>query len=336
MAKNNRNNKNKPQAPQVKPAEIPAPEPDLKAKEDAKPGESEEKVSAKEIRDLRREEYDRHIDLFQFYCGISLKANLYFYLITGGITSFYFSALSRSANSTESSGLGPLSFIEVSFLLPIFMSGVLGGVFFYGRHLWMEVVESIADIRDDLSKDGLSIKKTPEVGLLASLLLIFGSLFFLVGCALTVLVVVQMINRDVWSPDHTLDDLLRRPQSYLILLPAVLILLAGVLLPIRARRINWRLKGLRERRRRKLFKKWSAQLQEPKLDNPNHRFRDRLRSYRLKDSFLYYQLLPHLSEQTVEAIKHGEPSRSLILEDLKKLEIKWGLAPPGPSTSIQK
>lgn len=323
----NRNSRSQRQAPQAKPEETTAQKPDSKGAGNSEPGQPEQEALAKEIRDLRREEYDRHISLFQFYCDIALKANLYFYLITGGITSFYFNTLSQSANSGQGTGPSPLRFIEVSFLLPIFLSGVLGGVFFYGRRLWLEVVESIDEIRDDLSAHGLSIKKTPEVSLLASLLLIFGSLFFLVGCALTVLMAVQMKNRNEWSKNHSWDELLRTPKSYLILLPTVVILFAGMILPKFAHSINWVIKRLRQRKRRRLIRKWSAKLRKAKLDDPGYRF---------KDTFLYYRLRPHLGEETIRIIKTGTFSTSLIMEDLEELKVKWELAAPAPPADDRK
>lgn len=316
-----RNGRHNQQAAHVKPADTPAWRLHVEEAKALHPEPPPLEAPEEEILKLRREEYDRHIDLFKFYCDIALKANLYFYLITGGITSFYFNSLSRSsANySGDNQSPTPMSFIEVSFLLPIFMSGVLGGVFFYGRHLWLEVVDSIGEIRDDLSARGLSIKKTPEVSLLASLLLIFGSLFFLVGGALTLLVAVQMKNSKVWSINNDWDELFRTPKSYLILLPAVVILIAGIFLPFCAPFINWALKRRRERRRRRLIRKWSAKLQKLTLDNPRYPF---------KDSFLYYRLHPHLSEETNRGIKNGTFPKHHIEQDLEKLKLKWGLGSP--------
>lgn len=325
----------------------PAQHPAAKEAAEAKTEEPEKDVIERENRALKREEYDRHINLFKFYCNIALKANLYFYLITGGITSFYFNTLSRinfntlsQINNPDSTPdaqlstiLSSLKYIEVSFLLPIFMSGVLGGVFLYGRLLWLEIVETIEEIREDLNKRGLLIKKTPEVGLLASLLLIFGGLFFLVGIALIVLMAVQMKNNPakVWTTNQSwrgTGGLLHTPQFYLILTPAVLILIAGILLPRWASGINWNIKRLRIWKRRRLIEKLFTELEQEsaKLQNPKLNKRD----CRFKDSLLYYKLRPHLSEKTVKMINKRKFDKALplIMRDLTKLEIKWELIEP--------
>jgi hypothetical protein len=290
--------------------EEPKLESDLKKAEASKETVPEQ-ATPKEERDLRREEYDRHIDLFKFYCEIALKGNLYFYLITGGITSFYFNTTIRN------------NFIEVSFMLPIFMSGVMGGIFIYGRHLWFEVVESIDVIREDLTKRGLVIKKTPEVSLLASLLLIFGWLFFVVGGALTVLMAVQMKNSGVWAAYNTWlgeGGLLRTGRPYFILLPAVLILLSGFLLPYRAFWINWKIKRGRKWFRRRFVKNRLAELED--LESVD--------SFTFKDSLLYYRLRPHLSETTLDSIRVGTLEKHHLSRDLEELEIAWELKPPKP------
>jgi hypothetical protein len=323
----NRDSENEQQVADLEPEEKPEQKLETKGTGNSKSKTRKKEVPERENRNLKREEYNRHINLFKFYCDIALKANLYFYLITGGITSFYFSALSQSNNSGANSRSGPMSVIEVSFLLPIFMSAVLGGVFFYGRHLWSEIVETVAEIRDELSALGLSIKKTPEVGLLASLLLIFGSLFFLVGSALTVLMAVQMKNSGVWSSDKTWGGLFNNPKSYLILLPAIVIIIAGIILPYQASWINWMIKRLRKHNRRKLIKRLRTELQGPELNDANYRF---------KDSFLYHKLLPYLSEGTIKNINTGKLKRSLIERDLKKLEKRWKLNLPAISTNDQK
>jgi hypothetical protein len=64
-------------------------------------------------------QYNVHVDLYKFYLDIGLKANAFFYAITGGILSFYL------AHSKE-----PL--MKFALILPVAMSLVLAALFFYG------------------------------------------------------------------------------------------------------------------------------------------------------------------------------------------------------------
>ena len=85
-------------------------------------------------RELLWRQYNLHVDLYKFYLDIALKVNVFFYVITGGILTFYF------ANSNE-------RLIRYSLLLPIILSIGFGGVFIYGSILMSVVREDIFRIR---------------------------------------------------------------------------------------------------------------------------------------------------------------------------------------------
>jgi hypothetical protein len=146
------------------------------------------------------EEYKLHIDLYKFYMDIALKANLFFYAISGGILTY---CLGKYKD---------VNLIKYSLLLPILMSIVFGGIFIYGARTWYRVMERMVgsiekptgkfrrkvfywiaqfvagakrhqilkiDVREELKE-----VQTPSLQMLFWLLLIFGILFFIVGASM--------------------------------------------------------------------------------------------------------------------------------------------------------
>src|SRR6185436_12214741 len=85
-------------------------------------------------------QYNLQIELYKYYLDLSIKANSFFYFITGSILAFYF------ANST-------LPLIKYSLLLPMIMSVAFGGIFFYGSFLIGVVRSEIFTLRDKLGFD---------------------------------------------------------------------------------------------------------------------------------------------------------------------------------------
>jgi hypothetical protein len=124
-------------------------------------------------RELLWRQYNLHVDLYKFYLDISLKLNVFFYLITGGILTFYF------ANSSE-----PL--IRYSLLLPIILSVAFGGVFIYGSILMSVIRRDIFQIRDNLNLD-----VAPDVRVLSVLLRVFAIIFFVVAASMILLMVLR-------------------------------------------------------------------------------------------------------------------------------------------------
>ena len=124
-------------------------------------------------RELLWRQYNLHVDLYKFYLDIALKLNVFFYVITGGILTFYF------ANSNE-------RLIRYSLLLPIILSVAFGGVFIYGSILMSVIRTDIFQIRDKLNLD-----VAPDVRVLSVLLRVFAIIFFVVAASMILLMVLR-------------------------------------------------------------------------------------------------------------------------------------------------
>ena len=121
-------------------------------------------------KDPRWLEYDHHIKLYQYYLDIALKANMFFYGITGGILAFIYKDVDKGSKFT------------LALLLPILMSFSFAVVFLYGAYVGREVTYTIRVL-----KRQLGIKRAPDVQILSLSLLFFGFIFIVV---LVVLVIV--------------------------------------------------------------------------------------------------------------------------------------------------
>lgn len=116
------------------------------------------------------------IETYRFYFNLALQINGFFYLTTGAVLAFYLK------EPTEPPASGHLVYF---LLLPILIGSVLGGVFIYGARLQKDSSIRIERLRRDLNAcAGLGIRRIPDIHLLRLLLLIFGSIFFLVTAAL--------------------------------------------------------------------------------------------------------------------------------------------------------
>jgi hypothetical protein len=124
-------------------------------------------------RELLWRQYNLHVDLYKFYLDIALKLNVFFYVITGGILTFYF------ANSAE-------RLIRYSLLLPIILSIAFGGVFIYGSILVSVIRKDIFRIRDKLD-----LEVAPDVRVLSVLLRVFAIIFFVVAASMILLMVLR-------------------------------------------------------------------------------------------------------------------------------------------------
>lgn len=125
-------------------------------------------VLAEERRKEKWEEYKIHIELYKYYLDIFLKASLALLGITGGILTFYFNDKTASR-----------SLIEKALLLPFAFSLAYAGVYYYGAWLWCEV-----SITVELLRKQLGIERVPDIQILSALLIVFGTMFYVVGVAL--------------------------------------------------------------------------------------------------------------------------------------------------------
>ncbi len=120
-------------------------------------------------REMLWRQYNLYTDLYKYYFDIALKANGFFYLVTGGILTYFLTHTNEP-------------YIRLSLLLPIILSIGLGVIFIYGSRL-------VPEIRDDIfaKSEELALKTAPEFRVLNLSLLIFGAIFFVVAISLIVL-----------------------------------------------------------------------------------------------------------------------------------------------------
>lgn len=110
-----------------------------------------------------------YVDLYRFYLDLSVKVQLFYYGITGAILSFYFT-------HTQD----PL--VRYALCLPILMSFVFSGIFFYGAHLTPILRRDLFAIRDKLG-----LVTAPDMGVLAIVLRASAIFLLVVGIGLVIL-----------------------------------------------------------------------------------------------------------------------------------------------------
>jgi hypothetical protein len=116
--------------------------------------------------ELLWKQYALHVDLYKFYLDLTIKANVFYYAVTGAILSYYFQGASDGV-------------ARYALWLPIVMSFGLGGIFLYGTKLLAVVRKDVFYIRDKLG-----LETAPEFMLLTVFLWVTGLIMFLVGVAL--------------------------------------------------------------------------------------------------------------------------------------------------------
>lgn len=120
-------------------------------------------------REILWRQYNQHTDLYKFYLSLALKANIFYYGITGAILSYYLAH----------TNIGP---IKYSLLLPIILSISMGLIFLYGAFLMKFPRKEMFNIRDELGLD-----TAPDFNILSIFLIIFGIVLFLVAVSLILL-----------------------------------------------------------------------------------------------------------------------------------------------------
>lgn len=114
-----------------------------------------------------------HAELYQHYLELVLKFNVFYYAVTGGILSFYFS--NKADVGMPRYGL---------LLFPVAMSVGFGGLFLYGATLVKVSRKDVLDI-----SRALGLRVFPEMRVLTVLLVVSGVLFFLVAATLATITV---------------------------------------------------------------------------------------------------------------------------------------------------
>jgi len=122
----------------------------------------EEKQEPSE-REILWRQYNLYIELFKFYLTLALKANIFYYVLTGAILTYYF------ANSEK-------ELIKHSLLLPGILGIIMGGMFMYGAFLIKILKREVHHIKKELN-----LKTPPDFNVLFVFLIIFGIMIIIVG-----------------------------------------------------------------------------------------------------------------------------------------------------------
>ncbi len=117
-------------------------------------------------RELLWRQYHSYLELYKYYLELSLKGNVFFYLITGSILTFYFTNPDKLL-------------VKYSLILPIVMSLALGFAFLLRAYLTKGLGKDFIDL-----SSRLGFNTCPTVKILIVLLYSFGSIFIIVALAM--------------------------------------------------------------------------------------------------------------------------------------------------------
>ena len=151
----------------------------------SEPGSPERDRSPEQRDQIRIKEYELHIALYQFYFKLGLDVVSFFFLLTGGIVAYVLTNYKRSPKTKIRNVEFPI--LKLALLLPILLSGVFGWTFVYAANKWLAVVGKVRRFRIYLG-----LEKVPDMEMMYVLLLVFGYIFFVVGVALILLMLIDI------------------------------------------------------------------------------------------------------------------------------------------------
>jgi len=115
-------------------------------------------------------QYATYVDLFKFYLDTALKANIWFYSITGAILTYYFKEESARPDSPVTTPL------DHALVLPMVLGIGLGVIFLFGSTQANDMRNKLNYIRDELKLPGM-----PHVHVLIYFLALAGFLHIAVS-----------------------------------------------------------------------------------------------------------------------------------------------------------
>lgn len=132
--------------------------------------------------DLKRgwEEYKLYAGFFQFFLDFGLKANVFFYGITGVILTILYNSGSPRAELSIRERLGT----EVVVLLlgtPFIIGVALAVAFISGAYLWAKIANQMYDAQ---AEQKIELMMPPRLHYLTVMLTVFGTIFLLVSAGL--------------------------------------------------------------------------------------------------------------------------------------------------------
>lgn len=132
--------------------------------------------------ELSWDEYKLFAEFYKFFLDFGLKANVFFYAITGAILTILYN--SNSAQTGAGNNIGgrlPPPVLKVLLVTPFFISIVLAGAFIIGGILWLMIVRQV---NKGLRERRVKFRVKPYLHYLTILLLLFGGLFMFVSYCL--------------------------------------------------------------------------------------------------------------------------------------------------------
>lgn len=132
---------------------------------------------------LTFDEYKLYSGFYKFFLDFALKANVFFYGITGGILAILYNRSGAAGTAGAHPLPPPVSLILL--ITPFVISLVLGGAFIVGARFWHGIAEEVHVGLEDMEE---KLKVNPRLHYLTVLLAIFGGIFAGVSCGLGYLI----------------------------------------------------------------------------------------------------------------------------------------------------
>lgn len=109
---------------------------------------------------LLHKQYESLVELYKFYLNLALQTSIFFYGITGGIISFYFSQKAQLNMNAVAVGKGQIDVLQFSLVLPIIYSLLFGFLSFRGSYL---LKRNVDDHIREICRE-LKLVKAPDMG----------------------------------------------------------------------------------------------------------------------------------------------------------------------------
>jgi hypothetical protein len=130
---------------------------------------------------LTWKEYQLFAGFYKFFLDFGLKANVFFYGITGAILTILYNRNSPPSGGSQNLNDVPTSVKTILLVTPFLIGIVLAMAFIVGAVLWRKIVNQVYE---GLRERDEKLKVTPYLNYLTWLLISFGVIFVFVSCCL--------------------------------------------------------------------------------------------------------------------------------------------------------
>jgi hypothetical protein len=132
--------------------------------------------------ELTWDEYNLFAGFYKFFLDFGLKANVFFYGITGAILTILYNPSNSQSGSSQNIGERlPPPVLKILLVTPFFISIILASAFIIGAFLWWMIARQL---NKGLREREVKYRVRPYLHYLTGLLLLFGGLFVFVTCCL--------------------------------------------------------------------------------------------------------------------------------------------------------